>query len=753
MPRKTSPIGPSVLALIEGARIDLARAALAVREGDNQPDFKLPENIPDHTDHEAVQTFRQILIQVLSEFDRDELQPAEHRSRRILALSVGKGVTSLTTIVEQQLDEVQSKEFDEQPDQLCRSIWTYLNARETFEDAESFHFARQFRDHGKLYDAFEVDLENHVALDAAAIDEAALGAKIKKMLDLKEEISCTVKVFDLPATDAHPASIMLIVRHGGPLSSVYDHRHDGRRGTIYYRPPNEATLIYTPLLRQIEVCADSPVVRQTVSDSFAETALGHDISQKPLTWKRYNLSRFRTSLLLQPSEIDGYEFEFARVVEAEIRLGTWRRKLQIKVTVDDNIEEVADRYLGARNIFRRAEAFSRIAIAVAYNRIGDPKQRTLNITIAGTKSCNLQSKTDPEERSLGFALLKDWGILSAFRQIAPDDLRAIFSQLVQLHDRVEDEVSGGYLLELGLDAGRMIEGGLLERRDRQDVVLIEDDDIEGEGTIKPSATEGMVSTVGPFGENVGKRPVADVKMYAINAQWLHETLMRLMKPILSKRAAQILEPNLTLVGTMQVDGTDVPVYFARRLTDPKTAQRLDLSLRARNSGGVGIVLAASQDLPLHLGANVVVPLLSHLASAGSEFSVSPDGIELAWRMNNALARGGIAPQVVRTGQHSGTLYIPGRQPLHLAGNDQLTIFERLVAGFVNGSPDVYVGDLMHGFSAKSPQPAFRSEMWKDIVGVYISKGAKRGYWRLVTTTLAQESVPENAPESLVEEPV
>jgi len=283
---------------------------------------------------------------------------------------------------------------------------------------------------------------------------------------------------------------MLIVRHGGPLSSVYDHRHDGRRGTIYYRPPNEATLIYKSLLRQIEVCADSPVVRQTVSDSFAETALGHDISQKPLTWKRYNLSRFRTSLLLQPSEIDGYEFEFARVVEAEIRLGTWRRKLQIKVTVDDNIEGVADRYLGARNIFRRAEAFSRIAIAVAYNRIGDPKQRTLNITIAGTKSCNLQSKTDPEERSLGFALLKDWGILSAFRQIAPGDLRAIFSQLVQLHDRVEDEVSGGYLLELGLDAGRMIEGGLLERRDRQDVVLIEDDDIEGEGTIKPSATEG-----------------------------------------------------------------------------------------------------------------------------------------------------------------------------------------------------------------------------------------------------------------------
>lgn len=742
MPRKALPIGPNILALIEDARIDLAQVALAVREGENEPDFKLSEEVPDQADDEAVEAFRQELIQTLSQFDQDELRPAEQRSRRIRALADGKGVTSLTTIVEQQLDDEQSREFERQPDQLCRSIWTYLNARETFEDAESFHFARQFRDHGKLYDAFEVELENNVALDAASIDETALAAKITKVLELKT--ACVVKALDLPATATHPASIMLIVRHGGPLSSVYDHRDDGRRGTIYYRPPNEATLIYTPSLRQIEVCADSPVVRQTVSDSFAEIALGHDISQKPLTWKRYNLTRFRTSLRLQPPEIDGYEFKFARVLEAEVRLGTWRRKLQLKVTVEDDIEEVADRYLGARNIFRRAEAFSRIAIAVAYNRIGDEKERTLNITIAGTKSCNLQSKTDPEERSLGFALLKEWGILSAFRQIAPDDLRAIYPQLFQLYDRVEDEVSGGYLLELGLDASRLIEGGLLERRDRQDVVLIEDDDLEGEGTIKPSATKGMVRSVGPFGEDAGKRPVSDVEMYTINAQWLHETLMRLMKPLLSKRAVQIFDPDLNLLGAMQVDGAEVPVYFARRLNDPRAAQRLDLALRSRNTAGVGVILAASEEMPSHLGPNVVVPLLSHLVADGSDCLVSRDGVELAWRTSHALARGGAVPRVVRSGTQSGTLYIPGREPVFLAGNDQLTIFERLVAAHAKGVPDVYVGELMEGFSAKSPQQAFRNEMWKDIVDVYIAKGAKRGYWRLI--------VPPQPVSELVEAP-
>jgi hypothetical protein len=749
MARKASPIGPHVLALVEDARVDLARAALAVREGDNEPDFKLSDEVPNQTDAEAVDAFREGLLRTLSEFDQDELRPAEQRARRIRSLADGKGVTSLSTIVEQRLDDDQSEEFERQPDRLCRSIWVYLNARETFEDAESFHFARQFRDHGKLYDAFEVELENHVALDAASIDEAALAAKIKDMLELKPEVSCTVKALDLPATDAHPASIMLIVRHGGPLSSVYDHRHDGRRGTIYYRPPNEATLIYTPSLRQIEVCADSPVVRQTVSDSFAEVALGHDISQKPLTWKRYNLSRFRTSLLLEPPDIDGYEFEFARVLEAEVRLGTWRRKLQLKVTVDDDIEEVADQYLGARNIFRRAEAFSRIGIAVAYNCVGDEKERTINITIAGTKSCNLQSKTDPEERSLGFALLKEWGILSAFRQIAPDDLRAIFAQLVQLHDRVEDEVSGGYLLELGLDASRLIEGGLLERRDRQDIVLIEGDDIDGEGTVKPSATEGMVRTEGPFGEDAGKRPVSDVKMYAINGQWLHETLTRLMKPILSKRAAQILDPDLTLLGAMRIDDADVPVYFARRLNDPKTAQRLDLTLRARNTAGVGVLLAASEEMPSHLGPNVVVPLLSHLSPADDELLFSRDGLELAYRNSLSLARGGVSPRVIRTGTQSGTLYIPGKEPLHLGGNDQLTIFERLVVAAGKGSPDVQVKALMDGFDSRSPQQAFRKETWDSIRDVYIGKGAKNGYWRLVLSTQPTETAAETPVEETV----
>jgi hypothetical protein len=102
----------------------------------------------------------------------------------------------------------------------------------------------------------------------------------------------------------------------------------------------------------------------------------------------------------------------------------------------------------------------------------------------------------------------------------------------------------------------------------------------------------------------------------------------------------------------------------------------------------------------------------------------------------------VSPRVVRAGTQSGTLYIPGKEPLHLAGNDQLTIFERLVVAAGKGSPDVQVKTLMEGFESKSPQQAFRKNTWDSIRDVYIGKGAKNGYWRLVLAGQPTEKVAE-----------
>ena len=147
----------------------------------------------------------------------------------------------------------------------------------------------------------------------------------------------------------------------------------------------------------------------------------------------------------------------------------------------------------------------------------------------------------------------------------------------------------------------------------------------------------------------------------------------------------------------------------------------------------GIVLAASPEMPGCLGPNVVVPLLANVASKDETLGLSRDDLELAYRNGFSLATGGATAQVVRSARQSGTLYIPGKDPLHLAGNDQLTIFERLVAAYLKGSPDVPVKDLMAGVGSRSPQQAFKTTAWDSIKKTYIAKGAKRGYWRLAVT--------------------
>jgi len=109
----------------------------------------------------------------------------------------------------------------------------------------------------------------------------------------------------------------------------------------------------------------------------------------------------------------------------------------------------------------------------------------------------------------------------------------------------------------------------------------------------------------------------------------------------------------------------------------------------------------------------------------------------------------VSPRVVRTGAQSGTLFIPGKEPLHLTGNDQLTIFERLVVAAGKGSPDIQVKALMEGFESRSPQQTFRKNTWDSIRDVYIGKGAKNGYWRLMLAGQPTEGVSD----ALVEGPV
>lgn len=725
MPRRKSAFGPMLTAVIEDAPAAQLRAVLAHQEREVGLSIDLAG--PSAFDNDDV--YRAHVTEVLSAMQSDDLRPLEDRCRRIRSLAEGKGTTSLDTLVSQRLSDGERDLYHKEPDALCRSIRVYLHHERVFEDAESFHFARRFRDVDKFYDAFEAGRENASTIDPDAIDTAVIAGEIAAVLDLRTR--CTVRAVGLPPAASYPPSLMLIARHGGPRSSVQVHRDDGRPGLQYYVPRNEIALIWTPDLGQVEVCADERAARPEVAKIFARTVLGQDLSKKPLTWKRYNLSRFRESLSLPIPVLDGVDVRSARVVEVEVRLGTWSRRMGLKVTFDDDIERIADRYLGRNNILRSAEGFSKIQIAVRYFRVGDRRERTLKITLFGTSRSDLQGKTDPEERALGFDLLRNWGILTTLEPLDVGDLRALFPHLAALHEQTDDTVTGSHLQDLGLDPERLIAAGLLDRSGKQDVILIDEEDgTDLEATIGAPDTPTTVVANDSFGRDLGSAPAHDMSIYRINRGWLDETIERAIRPVLEQPGREQLEVDLVLLGFSYFWERDVPIYLARRLADPDVIRALDLALRARRLPGIGIVLTTSRTGPAHLGAAVVMPLFDHLVHGVGNRLLDDESIEVAYRTGQSLALGGTVVALMRSGPQSACLYLPGKPPLQLTGANQILIFDRLVDAHMTGSPDVKAGALINGTGVKSPSQAFRKAMWQSIVGEYIEKGSKGGYWRL-----------------------
>lgn len=595
MSRKFRNLGPETFDFVETAPIPLLREILEYRGSDSEPEIAIDWPTTDNKDD-----WRAELLGRLDAFAADDLRPVEDRCRRIRFLAVGKGPTSLEHVAVDRRSHEEMEELYDQPDALCRSTWLFLRHPEDFEDAEAFHAARQYRDFGKMYDSFEATAGTAERIDAGKIDEEALASLLTARLELPSRV--TIRSIDLPGTQTHPPSVMVIVRHGGPLSSVLNYKGNGVRTPIYFRPPNEATLIWTPAERAIEICGPAPKVRKVLGDGFAEVVLKADLSSKPLSWRRYDLSRFRESLLLPLPAWDDVDVSAARLIEVELRLGNWSRRLSLRVTIDDDIEAVAQRYLGGDRILKHAEGFSRLAVAVHYSRPGDRKERSLEISFGDTRS-NLQSKTDPEQRDLGYRLLQFWGILDRLQVLDDREVSQCLPALLALHDLPEDEIGGGMIRQHGLDPKRLMQAGVLELRTKQNVVLLDDDDDFGDVTIGAMTRPGQAEASGLHGEELGNVPLEDIRQYVIRREWLEEILVSAFKPLIGRAGADQLDQDLLYLGRWKAPEAEIPVYFARRLDQAKTLSRLDVILRSRQDGGIGIVLP----LPPHR-SRISVPM-------------------------------------------------------------------------------------------------------------------------------------------------
>ncbi|WP_156317795.1 hypothetical protein [Cypionkella psychrotolerans] len=302
--------------------------------------------------------------------------------------------------------------------------------------------------------------------------------------------------------------------------------------------------------------------------------------------------------------------------------------------------------------------------------------------------------------------------------------------LLQLYDLPEDEISGAQLLHMHVDPKRLIKAGLLELCGRQNIVLIDDDEDFGDIEVGAFKATGVAGMKDRSEQDIGSMPLHNLRRYAIKRDWLDELLLPVIQALIGNASVDMLDLDLVSFGHWRHSDAELPVYFARRLGQPKTLQRLDMILRSRQDGGIGIVLSSGRSGYTHLGPNVVVPLEDFLQS-GQLTEDAKTKIFERYQAGRWLALGGSEVALIKFASLSAMLHIPGKVPLAVSGFKQMLIIERLVAAYKVGSAEVPTGALIEGTKVKSPADAWPSQSRDGVSGVYF-ENSRQGFWRLKT---------------------
>lgn len=424
----------------------------------------------------------------------------------------------------------------------------------------------------------------------------------------------------------------------------------------------------------------------------------------------------------------------AAVVEAEVRLGSWGRRLNIKVTIKDKMEEVVQKYVSNSANLIRSFGFTKIAIAIGYTRRSDGKEGTFRVSISDGSSSDVQSMRDPFLRDLGFRLLEHWGITQNLRTLTDQERAQWFGFLLSLYDLPGDTVAGAFFSSAGVDPARLVSARLIARKGRQVIGLAEDDDEIVEVEQQAGPEPGTVRQTGSFGEADGLRLDTNAIEYGIDRAWLAETILKAIAGSLGIRNIETINEFVVSLGPMALGERKVPLYLARRLADLKARESVETALRSRHTAGPGLVLAVSDEPPQFLGPNVVIALRDLLLNDGSLGDLDREEMARRFEANRTLATSAQVAQVVRHTPRSATLIIPGLEPLTLDGAGQIQLFESLVEAATDGTGQRLTKVLMDGMGSDNPRQLFSSGAWAKAHPTYIRHGSSNRYWRLGEAT-------------------
>ena len=694
--------GASLLKVLEDAPVELLQSFLTQRDDNFDAVRGKLLGMQEFSDG-AVEK-RTLIIELLAGLSREDARPFEVECRRIVDLSEKSGPASLSTIVAQRLLPDEQETFASQGDPLCKGLWAHSNHRGLFDDATSFNNARSWRGADRLFGRFEIDIDDPGPILSTSIDTAALQTEIKARL--KTDRECSVSVIDLPNSIGHAVSLMLIVRFAGEKASIAVHGQGGARQVVYVLPQEEAVLIFTPSEGLLEIAGKKAETRRTVIESFAKIILQHDLSARPLSWANYDTSRFRKSLTLELPQIDGALVHSARVVDFEVRLNSWTGRLSLRAGEKDDIAVLAKQYLEPGHVLRRSLGFSRLTIEAKILREDRDEAEVLTIQISERNRSNVSNMTDPERRRITRKLLERWNISQSYDDLTADEAVVLMPIMADLSELGEKTVKGTYFIDRNVDPKRLIQAGLIRRKEVEPVVF--ENDIDPESDL-------------PLYE--------DRVVYTICREWLVERLAKTLGTLARNTSVREVSDDLWSLGEAELGGETVRIYYARGLGDLRRFLEMDALLTSLDPGTSGIVISTRDTGWPTIGNKPLIFCLQASVMDAVSRPITFDRLKdkfVAWRLSGPSS--GI-PELIPVGNGRLVLRVAGKKDLHFDGCAQVRAVNLLHKDYMKERVGVLTAKLIEGSAYKSVGQIF-GQRWPQINGVYIGKTGRKT-WILI----------------------
>lgn len=676
---------------------------------------------------------------MLGKEKKNKLEPLESEAARVVIIASDRGDFVLEGLARTGLEPARAKALASQRDKLARSLWAYLKEHGLFEAAENGLHLRLYRRYDKHYQTFLAEPSLDGGPDVGSSALTALLDKIKEDLDRGDGYS--IEKFDIPEDGDEPAAEMYLLFHPDPPTSVREIDDEGNRTNIYFRPPGEAMIVYTPSTGRVHVRAGNRKLRHTIAERFIETALAQTYSSQPVDFQAYDISKFLKGFDLEEPDFDDVIIESVRVIRAEVSIGNLANRLSLSTTIDQDITGIINSQPGLQKAFERAVAIRFVEIAVRYRRAGRDAAQTLDFTLTDRNSSSLLSLDDQFERVLGHRLLRHWKILRDGRAPGDGESMAVMPALLAIWDIGADSVTGGWLQSRGVDPGLLTDLGFLVPAGWEGDDLIDDEDQVG-----PVAAEVVVRIEKGDAEEEGQK-VADLKVtegqvttvgnpdryrtYRVRDGWVAQHLKERLEKVLDAPAIEKLTDHLLYLGTLNVDGGDVPVYLARGLDTEKVQSAVDTELRARHNLGIGLVLQAGNASGPCLASNVLTPLADQIEDDQSEIALVADKLRSVFRRDRILARGGMTVGLTRSGDDFATLFVPGKGTIDIKGENRIQIIQRLVDAHNNGPIPMSTKDLVKGVAEdQSLSNIFKQPLWDKLKANFLRSLGAKGPWEI-----------------------